>query len=314
MRFLDRVKRPKRPVVVYEILPPREKDGTLNSYAEMISSLLSQTHIDAINIPEIHEEVTRGDRPIADVVRAEPREFGKLIQDIVGVEAIINRVTVHENIETQTAWFKETSEDFEIENIILVGGESGDIDYQGPNVTEMSKILTNEEKRDMQPIFCGGITIPSRKKESIRLIKKAEAGIEYFTSQVIYESENINKMLSHYQKACDESSTFPRRILFSFAPISSKKNLDFLKWLGVKIPAETETYLMENPTLTATRSIEISIQILQDILNHIKENNLKIPIGLNVEHIMSYNFQHSIKMLQELSKVYRKFCIESTIY
>ena len=47
MRFRDKVKKPQRPVVVYEILPPREQDGTLSSYAERISSLLSQTHIDA---------------------------------------------------------------------------------------------------------------------------------------------------------------------------------------------------------------------------------------------------------------------------
>ena len=41
MRIRDKVKKPQRPVVAYEILPPREKDGTLNSYAETISSLLS---------------------------------------------------------------------------------------------------------------------------------------------------------------------------------------------------------------------------------------------------------------------------------
>ena len=56
MRFRDKVRKPRRPVVVYEILPPRVKDGTLNSYAERISSLLSQTHIDAINIPEVPDE------------------------------------------------------------------------------------------------------------------------------------------------------------------------------------------------------------------------------------------------------------------
>ena len=40
MRIKDKIKRPRRPVVAYEILPPREKDGTLNSYAANISSLL----------------------------------------------------------------------------------------------------------------------------------------------------------------------------------------------------------------------------------------------------------------------------------
>ena len=74
MRIRDKIKRPRRPVVVYEILPPREKDGTLNSYAEIISSLLSQTHIDAINIPEVRDESMRGARPVKNKTRAEPRD------------------------------------------------------------------------------------------------------------------------------------------------------------------------------------------------------------------------------------------------
>ena len=69
MRIRDKIKKPQRPVVAYEILPPREKDGTLNAYAETISSLLSQTHIDAINIPEVHDEVARGERPVSNQER-----------------------------------------------------------------------------------------------------------------------------------------------------------------------------------------------------------------------------------------------------
>ena len=108
MRIKDKIKKPQRPVVAYEILPPREKDGTLNSYAETISSLLSQTHIDAINIPEVHDEAGRGDRPIVNQKRGEPRKFGMLLQDIVGIEAIVNRVVVHENHDFQKKWIQET--------------------------------------------------------------------------------------------------------------------------------------------------------------------------------------------------------------
>ena len=81
MRIRDKIKKPQRPVVAYEILPPREKDGTLNAYAETISSLLSQTHIDAINIPEVHDEIGRGERPVSNQERGEPRKFGMLLQD-----------------------------------------------------------------------------------------------------------------------------------------------------------------------------------------------------------------------------------------
>ena len=121
-------------------------------------------------------------------------------------------------------------------------------------------------------------------------------------------------MISHYQKRCDEKKTFPRRLLLSFAPVSSEKNIKFLKWLGVEIPNEAEKLLIKDLSKMTRRSMEIAVNVLNEILNHLNENNIIVPIGLNVEHIMSYNFQASIEMLQELSRIYREFCIKTEIY
>ena len=127
-------------------------------------------------------------------------------------------------------------------------------------------------------------------------------------------SSKIIKMISHYQKRCDEKKTFPRRLLLSFAPVSSEKNIKFLKWLGVEIPAESEKLLKKDLSKMIDRSMEIAVNVLQQTLNYLNENNIVVPIGLNVEHIMSYNFQASIEMLQELSRIYREFCIKTEIY
>ena len=245
MRFRDKVRRPKRPVVVYEILPPREKDGTLNSYAEKISSLLSQTHIDAINIPEVHDENERGERPVPNLERAEAREFGRLLQDRVGIEAIVNRVTVHDKFENQKKWIKETFYDYDIENVILVGGESSKIKYDGPSVNTTSEYITRDLNTGRFDFFCGGITIPSRSIESESLLRKGSNGIEFFTTQVLYDSTKINKMLKYYNNICKQNDVFPRRILLSFAPVSSYKNIEFLKWLGVEISSHTEKRLLD---------------------------------------------------------------------
>ena len=314
MRFRDKVRKPKRPVVAYEILPPREKDGTLNSYAERISSLLSQTHIDAINIPEVHEENARGLRPVKNLERAEAREFGRLLQDNVGIEAIVNRVTVHNDLDYQKSWIKETFYDYDIENLILVGGESSDIKYPGPSVNETSEYITRDLNAGRFDFFCGGIAIPSRKIESVRLLKKGSNGIEFFTTQVLYDEKKIKKMLKYYDDVCKENNVLPRRILLSFAPVSSKKNIDFLKWLGVEIPIQTEKRLTNERTNMSDESLEIGSEILKDILNNNEKLRITVPIGLNVEHIMSYNFQSSINMLQELSKIYREFCIKTSLY
>jgi len=298
-------------VVVYEILSPREKDGTLNSYAENISSLLAQTHIDAINIPEVRDESGRGERPVKNQLRAEPREFGKLLQDIVGIESIVNRVVVHQTLEKEMVWFEETYNKYEIENLITVGGESRNITYPGPSVNEALEAIKQNLTLD---VLCGGISIPSREKESRKLIEKSKNGSEFFTTQVLYDSSKIIEMISHYQKRCDEQNTFPRRLLLSFAPVSSKKNIKFLKWLGVDIPTDTEKYLNENDQIMTERSMEIAINVLNETLTFLNENKIVVPIGLNVEHIMSYNFQASIEMLQELARIYREFCIKTDIY
>jgi len=314
MRLRDKITRPRRPVVVYEILPPRIIDGTIEAYAEKISTLLSQTHIDAINIPEVHAEESRGKRPIEDRLRAEPREFGRLIQDSVGIEAIINRVTVLDSKEAQSEWFRSTHDEFGIENVVLVGGESGEIEYPGPSVTESSKMIEAINMKDGKEIFCGGISLPSRRMESKRMLKKANYGIQFFTTQVLYDGDDICKMLGHYYDACQESGEEPKRVLLSFAPISTIKNLNFLKWLGVEIPEETEDFLIQDEGLIKSRSIEVSMGVLEGVLNHITEREIKVPIGLNVEHIMTYNFAHSVELLQMMSKRYRSFCMETNLF
>jgi len=314
MKFRDKVRKAKRPVVAYEILPPREKDGTLNSYAEKISSLLSQTHIDAINIPEVHDEEERGVRPVKNLERAEAREFGKLLQDSVGIEVIVNRVTVHRDFDYQKNWIKETFYDYDIENLILVGGEKSGTEYIGPSVNQTSEYITRDLNTGKFDIFCGGITIPSRKIESERLLRKGSNGIEFFTSQVLYDSAKTKKMLKHYHELCKKNNILPRRILLSFAPVSSQENINFLKWLGVEIPSETERRLKQSKQKMSDESLEIASEILKEILDNNEKLGIQVPIGLNIEHIMSYNFQTSINMLQELSKVYRKFCIKTSLY
>ena len=87
-----------------------------------------------------------------------------------------------------------------------------------------------------------------------------------------------------------------------------------MKWLGVEIPSKTEKLLNNDLSKMTDRSMEIAVNVLQQTLNYLNEKDIIVPIGLNVEHIMSYNFQASIEMLQELSRIYREFCIKTEIY
>ena len=76
----------------------------------------------------------------------------------------------------------------------------------------------------------------------------------------------------------------------------------------------TEEHLINKETDITEESLKIATDILKDILVNNEKLGITVPIGLNVEHIMSYNFQYSINMLQELSKMYREFCIKTSLY
>ena len=85
-------------------------------------------------------------------------------------------------------------------------------------------------------------------------------------------------MISHYQKRCDEKKTFPRRLLLSFAPVSSEKNIKFLKWLGVEIPAESEKLLKKDYSQVIDQYLDGVID--KSIASVIKEaiiNSLPLP-------------------------------------
>ena len=120
-------------------------------------------------------------------------------------------------------------------------------------------------------------------------------------------------MLNYYDELCEQKMEAPKRILLSFAPISTIKNLKFLKWLGVDIPEKTEGAIIKDESMIKSKSIDVSMEVLEDVLRHVSKNRIKVPIGLNIEHIMSYNFQPSVELLQKMSKRYRKFCMETDL-
>ena len=82
----------------------------------------------------------------------------------------------------------------------------------------------------------------------------------------------------------------------------------------MEIPLQTEERLSNQGLKMTAESLKIATEILIDILQHNEREQISVPVGLNVEHIMSYNFQYSINMLQELSKIYREFCIKTSLY
>lgn len=322
-----------QPVVIFEIIPPAKRSlDAFRDKAQRLSSLLSRTHVDAINIPEIRKGMGHSNRPTRFGAKTEPRVFAAVIQHMLGIDTIVNRITVHDQSPAQYEWLKSTYHDYGVENLVLVGGESPEEAYPGPSVTKMGDMVTkflnhgwqesdigsNQPIRLRTDFFCGGVTIHTRREEDpaldepARLITKARHGIQFFMSQASYEAQSSQALLTDYNNACLDQHVEPKRIILSFAPVSSPRDLQFLKWLGVHIPPEVETYLLHGGKASqiSERSLKVCRDILSSVLNHVLKHQLTVPLGINVEHIMNHNFSVSIEMIQELSALYRTIWVD----
>lgn len=315
-KLLDKISNPKQSIIFYELTPPPHytNQKSIRAYVKCAIELFSSVHItiDAVNIPEIRSENSKN----ANIKRAEsyvPKinigTFSDLLRDFSNnnLEIILNRCTVYDDWAKQIAWFNQAIEKHHIHTFILVGGESSQNVYSGPSVIEMGQYIQNIQTRSL---LCGGIVIPSRRHvdsaldEPNRIINKIKNGLRFFTTQVIYDKESVINLLRDYAALAKQLNITPGRVLLSFAPIATKKDMDFLRWLGVIIPKETEELLFETDIGVGWRSVKITISILNEILIYLKENNIQIPIGLNIEHINRHNFEITKELITELGDIY----------
>jgi 5,10-methylenetetrahydrofolate reductase len=155
----------------------------------------------------------------------------------------------------------------------------------------------------------GGVAIAERhtaeRSESARLLAKGIEGCGYFISQTVYHADASVRLLSDYARDCRGAGVKPRRIVLSFAPVGREKTMQFLEWLGVRVPAEVKKSILEHASPLAR-----SIAICRDNLRRILEQPYArdIPLGINVESV-SINkdeIDASIDLLHVLAEVMRE--------
>lgn len=293
MELKKKIENPAQAVVMYELIPPKLGAGEeLEQNLALIRELAAS--VDAINIPEIREETRQGARRSKLPERIEPRVFAKAIQEGPGVNTVINRVTVHEPSSEQLQWLAESYRDYGIRNLILVGGESHRNSYAGPSVPETAK-LSLDAGLDF---FLGGITIPSRSQEAARIRKKYDQGLRFFTTQVLFDSNDIVDLIQGL-------NGLDVRIFLSFAPVSDSRDVEFLRWLGVDVPQNVSWSLAQ--VSDSDKSVEMTVaqaaKILTDVFDHLPPH--PPGLGINVEQITRRNHQPARFMLDKLGGFYR---------
>jgi len=295
MTLQEKILNPFVPVTLFEVVPPAaDQPEAINESITELGRV--KPFVDGINIPEIFDEDRGAERTSKFVPRVEPRLLGSRIQRELGAEVVLNRVVVRDR--QPEVWFRETCLERGMRQIILVGGESKEVRYPGPNVTEAAALVRSKGL----PLTLRGITIPSRKNESERIRAKTRAGIEFFTSQVLFDSNDVVWLVQRL-------NGLQARVFLSFAPVSHRRDVQFLRWLGADIPQNLDRFLLGSEDGVAAhaptcleRSLDLAQRILMDVFDNLPPD--PPPLGLNIEHINRRNFSPAIKMLDRLGNLY----------
>jgi len=192
----------------------------------------------------------------------------------------------------------------------VVGRASSQGKYEGPTIAEaMEKVSATEgmqfgcvciaERHTLEAAEARGKKYPT---EHLNMLRKQKAGSSWFISQAVYDTEPTIRLLRDYAAVCKQAGVTPRKVVLTFAPVSRQKTMNFIKWLGVRVPKEAEDLI-----LNAERPVDKSVEFLCDVLRKILAEcvGVGVPLGISCESVSIFKSEidgcHTLfRRLQEI--------------
>ncbi len=294
----------ERSDLILEVIPPMIKHGEegVEKCLVKLETIHKATGIGLVNIPELHDESSKnpwGERQRAFEERMEPRVLGLRIRERLKVDCIINRVVVLLAPEKQCEWFRETHDEYGINNFVLVGGEKSTIDYPGPSVPAANRLI--RECITDPALQLGNISIPGRRDEAERMKRKVDSGAGFFTTQIVYHADEFIRLLDGLGK--QNSLTKDNKIFLSLSPVRTERSIKFLRWLGVTISDELEEELTEDPALIEEKSLTHIEETWARICKHLHTTRSPFQVGINLSPVGVISTDTSIELSKRLSRI-----------
>lgn len=289
----------KRPVI-YEIVPPRQDTSRYNTELQGVEDVLGEPRIAAINIPELINRKQSGGRAVYSPATIPPEEYALMISD--RKEGIVNIVAPRLTRREFLARVRRAIRVDSIPNLVIVGKErSGDV-LPGPGALEAMRLVSRERVKGLS---LGGICIFDRvtsegRKGSLtedrRVALKAQAGCDFVTSQITFDSKTALEFLESYQRACVEDGAEPLTVFVSLTTVPSLNILALLKKLDVVIPGDVEKRLTRADSM-GRESLKVATEVFREVVEGSEKLKLDVPLGLQIEQVGVNSDELSLELL-----------------
>ncbi len=295
--------------VLLEACPPAEDDRE-KAYAVLKQGFTCYNSFHAVSIPDL-QDTGEFQRERQRVTNDEFAAYlGGLTEKPLSLYKVCSSCTEAEF----NAWLDQ-AEALGCRDIFLVGPDSSDrsIPKDRMSVPEAAGVARERGFR------CGGIIIPTRRRqfaprpasldETERLLTKVrEHGLQFFTTQILYEGEWMSCLLLDLVRQM-KPEELPQ-IFLTFSPFVCVEDLTFSrKTLGVYVPKDVGRQLRGSRSMRE-ESISHSLLLWERISAFAGEIGYpKDRLGVNVEYLDSRNPRNvdaAFELAEEFGRVLRK--------
>ncbi len=294
LKIIDRVDFP----ITYEVPSPR--GGNVDEYIDRISRFDFLDRIIAVNVCN---------NPVGKV-RIDPAPYAYLLQKELGIETIPHLTCRDSALSGLQKWLLG-ADSLGLRNVLAMTGDLAVGDYpaeekpesinslelitgikehlnKGKLMPELStrqsrlrnRYLTELEKLERPTDFTvGGVLLPNRTQESRYAEKKITAGVDFFQTQITYDSGEVISLIEAMEALTDKHPP----ILVSTAPFASPDEMKFLSDTvpQVNIPDKVQSRLIEADDFSK-ESIEFVQDMYRKIREGVEEKGLYTKVGAHI--------------------------------
>ena len=318
---------PSRPSFLFGVTPPREgtSAGECRAICAKFVGRQRALATDGFLVYDIQDESSRNDAPRPFPFRRllDPSWYAALFEAESGKACLVYKVAPNTDSEEHFRSWVDTAVDMHRHRAFnLVGAASSSQDMKGPSVEDAAAYLRNYNRSDKAnntpttlrrpTVRFGCVAIAERHRAKHRehenMLRKVKWGAEWFVTQGIFDADAMVELLNDYGALCRSHGLVPRKVVLTFVPCGRKKTLQFIKWLGMEVPAAAEEHIFAPPAAGAkaagatgspaapvakstpkqavARCCELNRANLVRILEG--TSGCGVPLGLNVESVSGY--------------------------
>ena len=300
------LKDPSRPTFLHGLTPPL--DSTTPDAARSIAAkFVARSRVlasDGFIVYDIQDEPSRSgaERPYPFRQLMDSAAYAAEVRAASGKECLVYKCVNDAQFE---AWVRKARAVHGHRCLNIVGRPSADGPAKGPTTKEAMALVSKTSG-----VSFGCVCIPERHTdeyaqqrgkaapgEHLNMLRKQQAGAEWFVSQAVYDPAPTIRLLRDYGDACRKEGLQPCKVVLTFAPCGRAKTMTFLKWLGIRVPEAAERRILEAES-PVDESVVLLCETLEKILDETQDCG--VPLGVSVESVSI--FRKEIDAVHELMR------------